>query len=84
MHGTCIMKATSAGGRGLPSELDGMHELEAVACIMHAYMTHASAGSQLEGMHELEAEAHVVNERASDVVLGLLTGRAPQEEQARA
>jgi len=47
-------------------------------------MKATSTGSQLEGMHELEAEAHVVNERASDVVLGLLTGRAPQEEQADA
>ena len=51
--------------------------------IAHAeLLKHVGSGGQYEGVHEHEAEAHVVNERASDVVLGLLTGRTPQEPGA--
>jgi hypothetical protein len=42
-------------------------------------MRATGAGGDLEGVHELEAEAHYVNARASEMVLGLLTGRMPEE-----
>jgi len=37
------------------------------------------SGGQYEGAHEGDVEEHMVNERASDVVLGLLSGRIPEE-----
>jgi len=45
-------------------------------------MAKRKSGGQFEGAHELEVEEHLVNERASDVVLGLLTGRLPEERSA--